>query len=612
MSGLMSRPGLRVLSASPGRGVALRRTLLGILALGPLLLSACGGTSSVGSSLVGTPQKGGTLTLLGKGDVDHLDTASAYYTVSYTLERALTRQLVTYPASSDFNQATSLVPDIATEVPSQSNGGISSNGLTYTFHIKNGVKWDTNPPRQVTAQDVVLGFKRLCNPTSPVGAPGYYESTIVGFTDYCEGMLKIQPTVGAIAAYINNHDISGITTQGSNTVVFHLIQPASDFLNIMALPFSSPAPIEYLNYIPDSADFRQHTISDGPYAIVKYDPGTEIDLNRNPVWNPSTDSVRHAYVDHIKVIEGLDQNAVQQQIAAGTADMEWDQPPPTADLAQLLQSHDSRLVLGPPGTLNPYLVFNLQSPNNHGAVQNLKVRQAIEYAVNKVAVGQVYGGPDLNTPASQILMPGDQGYQQFDLYPTPGNQGDPAMARQLLNQAGFPNGLTLKMIYRTNSVHPQVAATLQASLKQAGITLELTPVPPADFYSQYLENPSAAKRGVWDVAAPGWVPDWYGNNGRTMIQPLFDGRTYGPNTTDYGDYNSTAVNADIDAALAASTPAAAATLWHQADMQIMKDAAVVPILAQKTPTFHSSRVENFLFLPSSQNGDITNVWLKGA
>ena len=60
---------------------------------------------------------------------------------------------------------------------------------------------------------------------------------------------------------------------------------------------------------------------------------------------------------------------------------------------------------------------------------------------------------------------------------------------------------------------------------------------------------------MWDISEPGWVPDWYGNNGRSFIEPLFDGRKYGPNSVDYGDYNSPAVNALIDQALATERPA---------------------------------------------------------
>src|SRR5579883_2205171 len=386
-------------SSRRGRAWRTRSGIMALAAALGLAVAACGGGTTTGPTSSGAGHRGGTLVLVGKGDVDHMDTASAYYTVTDMLMRAFTRQLVAYPASNDFKTATTPVADIATQVPTKANGGISADGKTYTFHIKKGVKWDTNPPRQVTAQDVVLGFKRLCNPVNPVGAPSYFEDTIVGFKDYCEPMLKIAGTVDAIRNYIQSHDISGITTKGTDTVIFHLIQPASDFLNIMAMTFSSPAPVEYLNYLPDSAEFQQHTISDGPYRIVKYDLGKEIDLARNPAWDPSTDPIRKAYVDQIKVVEGLDPTASYEQIAAGTADMDWDNPPPTAQLAQLVASHDPRLEVGPPGSLNPYIVFNLQSPNENGALKKLAVRQAIEYAVDKVAVEQVYGGPEFNTPA---------------------------------------------------------------------------------------------------------------------------------------------------------------------------------------------------------------------
>jgi ABC-type transport system substrate-binding protein len=582
----------------------------------PAVLTAIGlVVAACGSSTTGTPTasgtKGGTLLMLGQGDVDHLDTASAYYTASYTLERAYSRQLVSYPTSADQTKAVSIVADIATQVPTKANGGVSADGLTYTFKIKSGVKWDTTPARQVTAADVVLGMKRLCNPVNPVGAPSYYESTIAGFKDFCEpGINLSSSTASAIAAYWQGHDISGITTSGTDTVKFTLTQPASDFINIMGLPFASPAPVEYLQYVPGDDTFNQHVISDGPYKIVKYDPNKEIDLDRNPAWDGSTDSLRAAYVDHIKVTEGLDQNAVQQQIAAGTGDLSFDQVVPTADLAQLLQTKDPRLFVGPPGTFSPYVVFNLQSPSNSGALAKVAVRQALEYAVDKVAIAQFYGGLTINQPATQVLAPVDAGYQKFDLYPTTDSKGDPAKAKTMLAAAGYPNGLTLTMIYRSSGNSPKNAQSIQADMAKAGVTLKLTVVPPAQFYTKYLESADASKRGVWDLAAPGWVPDWFGNNGRSIITPLFDGRTYGPGTTDYGDYNSDATNSAIDSALAASSQTDANKFWHAADMQIMKDAAVIPVLNQQTPVFRSTRVQNFVYFPFSQQADVTNVWLK--
>lgn len=575
------------------------------------LVAACGSgnSGSGGSTASGQPTPGGTLKLLGSGDVDHLDTASAYYTASYTIERADSRQLFSYAATSDTTQATQVVPDIATEIPTTADDGISADGKTYTIHLRAGVKWNTTPARDVTAQDEVLGLKRLCNPVSPVGAPGYYENTIAGMKAYCDGFAKVKGTAAAMAAYIDGHDISGVKATGASTVVFTLTQPANDFLNILALPFASPAPQEYLKYVPDDATFRQHTISDGPYQITKYVANQSIVLAKNPAWDQSSDPLRHQYVDEITVTEGQDAGPVQQQIQAGTADLEWDTPVPTASIPALQAAKDDRLGLYPALDTNPYLVFNLQSPNNTGALGKVAVRQAIEYAIDKVAVGQVYGGPALNTPIGQVIPPGNVGYQQFDPYATTDGKGDPATCKSKLTAAGYPNGLTLTDVYRNAGDHPAVAQTVQADLKQCGITVKLVPSNQGDYYGKYLESPSAAKRGVWDISEPGWVPDWYGNNGRAIIEPLFDGRTYGPNSVDYGDYDNPAVDSLIDQALSATDQTKAAGLWHQADVAIMKDAPIVPFQTQKTALYRSTRVHNAIFFPFSQSYDVTQIWL---
>jgi ABC-type transport system substrate-binding protein len=577
-----------------------------------VVLAACGGSSTTASSSSSGPHRGGILTLVGDGDVDHLDTSSAYSGVTYTIERAFTRQLVTYPATGRASMPTNLVPDIATEVPTAANGGITGGGLTYTYHIKPGVDWDTSPVRQVTAADVVRGIKLLCNPVSPTGAPGYYESTIVGFATYCTNFLKVSPTVSAIKSYVDSNNIPGVVATGTLTVQFHLIEPASDFNNIMSLPFSSPAPVEYLNYLPDSAAFRQHTISDGPYKISTYIPNQKIILTRNPAWKTSTDDVRKAYVNEIEVTEGQDATTVQQELSAGTADMEWDENVPPALLPGLVASHSPGLLIFDAGSLDPYIVINFQSPNEGKATSKLGVRQALEYAVDKAAIEQVNGGTILNKPLSQIITPGNVGYEEFDLYPTPGNFGDPAKAKSLLAAAGYPNGIKLKLIYDNVDPDPQIAQTLQADLAKAGITLELQQVPQDDLYGEYLAEPSDAQRGVWDLALVDWGPDWFGNNGRTTVQPLLEGSTYGPGSSDYGDYNSAAENTLINEALGATSQSAAAGYWHLADVQAMKDAALIPIDVHDHAIFASSAVHNLFIDPYSRVGDVTNVWLSSS
>ncbi|HEX7021610.1 MAG TPA: ABC transporter substrate-binding protein, partial [Trueperaceae bacterium] len=250
----------------------------------------------------GTPQTGGTLHMLGTGDVDYMDPNVSYYSIGYLALRIWSRQLVTYPAEP--GKVTTDVPDIATEIPTVDNGGISKDGLTYKYTIKDGVKWNTNPPRQVTGADVVRGVKRTCNPAQPFGGLPDYETLIAGFQAFCDGFAKVDPkSAKAIADYQNGHQVEGLSVDPSNpnTVVFKLTQPASYFSAMVSMPAFSPAPAEYDQYIPASAELAQHTISDGPYQIASYNPAHEIKFVRNTAWDPKTDDVRKAYVDAIDI-----------------------------------------------------------------------------------------------------------------------------------------------------------------------------------------------------------------------------------------------------------------------------------------------------------------------
>lgn len=579
--------------------------------LSALALAACGNPGGGGTG-PGSSQavKGGTLKLLGTADVDHLDTSSAYYTATYSIERAFTRQLVSYAITSDYQQTLQVTPDVATVLPTTGNGGITDGGKTYTIHLRNGVTWDTSPARQVTAGDFVREFKLLCNPAQPAGAPSYFTSTIAGMKDYCDGFANVDATASAIKQYVDGHSLQGVTAPNDSTIVFHLLNPASDFLNILAMPFSSARPDEYMSYVPDSADLRSHTISDGPYKITSYTANKEIDLARNPHWNQSSDPLRGAYVDKMVITEGLQGQNVQQELQAGTGDVEWDVPAPFQDIPQLVASHDPNLVIGPSGsadvTIN-YLVMNEYT----GPMKNEALRQAAEYAVNKNNIVQIYGGPKIAQPATQMILPGNTGYDAgFNPWPDKGGAGDVAKAKQLMTQAGFPNGVDVKLLYGSNDPNPKVAQSLQASLGQAGFHVTLVPAQQGDFYGNDLENLNYTKAGNWDMAIPGWIPDWMGNNGRTVLQPLFTAP--GNGSTDYGGYDNSKVDDLVSKALSTASASQAGSYWQQADEQIMKDSAAVPLDVQKWPVYHASRVQNCAFDWLDLNCDLVNVWIKGS
>ena len=596
----------------PGSGRRSRRFVAAAAALAVALAVLVATTGVAGARDAGhaaTPTKGGTLKLLGTGDIFNLDTVSAYYTVSSLLERAFTRQLVSYPNAASFLDSIKIVPDIATAVPVKGNG-ISADGKTYTFKLRDGVKWNTTPARAVTAADFVLEFKMLCNPVAPNAAPGYFTSTIVGMKAYCDGFAKVKGTPPAIEAYVKAHPLAGVVAKDPTTLVFKLVSPAPDFLNILAMGFCSARPVEYMKYVPDGAPMRQHMLSDGPYAITKYVPGKSMTLDRNPAWEQSSDPLRHAYVDQISITEGLSSTSVQQQIEAGTGHMEWGIQPPAQDLPRLISSNDKGLILGPSG---PYAVatgYYLAMNEWKGVMQNKLVRQAVATGVNKNAIVQISGGPKVNALTNQMILPGNVGYvDKFNAYPANTGGGNPEAAKALLKKAGYPNGgVAIKELCSTSDPYPRICQSIQSSLNLAGFKVTIVPVTQADFYGKYLTQPSTAKRGVWDIAPPGWIPDWFGNNGRSTLQPIMTAP--GPGASDYSGYDSPVTSALINKALTAPSQAAAAKLWSQANIQTMKDAATVPLNSQKWPVYYSAdHVQGCNFFFFTLSCDPTNVWL---
>jgi len=594
-----------------------RHFLTATICAASLLAASCTNVRGAGAVAdAGPPVRGGVLKIVGSSDVDHLATTSAYASSSIWFVHTFARQLVTYQPSFDWQTAIQLAPDLAETLPSLENGGITKDALVYTFHMRRGVFWNTAPPREVNALDSIRGMKLLCNPVSPTGAPGYYESTIAGMHDYCVAFARVPGTVADIKTFVETHNIAGVEAMDEFTVVFRLNQPTPDFLNLLAMPFASPVPAEYLNYLPDGPEFRQHTISNGPYQITKYTPNRSYRLERNPVWDPQTSPLQPAYVDAIDITLGIDQQLAQLQLEAGSSDISFTDGPPVSELAALLQIGDPGLSVTPSADefVNlSYLVINFAASDNAYPLKKLKVREALAWAIDKQALTQNVGGPQVGSPARQAVMKGVSGFQPGeDSFVTKGDRGDPERAKALLAEAGYPNGISLNLAYAVLSEFPMHAQTLQSSLERAGIHVRLTPYTSGDFWSRVLTDPDNARRGIWDIALTGWFPDWYGpGNGRSVIEPLFDGRHYGRNSTDYGGYNSPEVNAFIDRATSALTSAEAQSAWAAATRKVMADVAIVPLISMKYPRYRSLRTKNCKLSVLGLDCDLTNVWLRG-
>ncbi len=124
---------------------------------------------------------------------------------------------------------------------------------------------------------------------------------------------------------------------------------------------------------------------------------------------------------------------------------------------------------------------------------------------------------------------------------------NPTKAKQMLAAAGYKNGLNLTLLYRPSStVESKMAQTLQSDLTKIGVKVKLLSATPSDFYVKYMEVPSVAKRGVWDLSLAGWGPDWYGDAAVSFFNPLFSGpASYPPQGSNFGFYNNQSVTALI-------------------------------------------------------------------
>ena len=566
------------------------------------------------------PQRyGGTLNMVGISDVAVMDYDIGYYRTDIQVLRLTVRQLYSWPGIP--GHTLTPAPDLATGMPV-----VTDHGLKVTVTVRSGVMWNTSPPRPVTAQDVVRGIKRACNPSLyTFGGMADFESTIKGLTDYCSGYPSAAATSAAVMKdYIESHTVPGITVSG-HSITFALTRPAPWLTGAMTLPPFSAVPIEAEDGLPGSPQVYQHMYSDGPYEITSYTPKKSITFARNPEWKAATDPLRKAYVNAINVDETGNQATIYQEMATGSPSlgMSFDALVPPAAYPQLLglMRSGSHLVnLGGTYGSNPYLVFNTVSPGNGGALGKVAVRQALCYGIERSQLIKTLGGTAVNIPLTHVLPPGTGGAQDvpsgYNPYPY-----NPGKARSMLAAAGFTasHPLRLKLLYRSDSQGNTKAFTNIASQLDALGSVGVTGVPTnqSDFYGKYLlvptsaSNPAPAYRGTWDLALPAFGPDWYGNSAVTWFNTLFSspGGFVANGGFNVGYLRDTAVNHSISQALSQPAAAQADVYWAKADEEVMQAAAIYPITEPLLLAEHAPYVHNAVYMTQWENFDPANVWL---
>ena len=554
-----------------------------------LVASACddGGDGGAGDPRPTRGVKRGTLRVHSLTDVDALDPGVAYATFDSALLRGMVREL--YSFDTRLTGERSLVP-----VPDLADGPylLSDDGRTYTFRIRRGVRYASPVDREVKAADFIYAVERQLDPDQPPpGSPNPYARLISGADDFAAGRAG---------------SISGMKARDSHVLEITLDRPASDFPSILTLPFFSPVPEEFASKFALGEEYAQRVVASGPYKLDQYTPGRRIELVRNENWDPRTDPLRSAWVDKVDVTIGRSEAEIQEAIEdQGDADLNLDAvPPPVGDLQRL--SDDPalarRLAVETTGCVH-YLTMQMDA----GPTRELAVRKAVNFAIDRQAVVLAIGGAYAGAPASTVLSPTLAGYSAFDLYPSQDAAGDPDKARELLAEAGYPDGVTLTYVGRSEPRWKALYEVLESSLGRAGIKLEPTFYDGLDAYNKSLRL--RAKREEHHLGAARWCPDVPGNGARS-VGVLLDGRLITPTANNnYGSYDNPKVNQLIDQAYGARDEQAGTALWGQIDRLVMEDAAWAPLVYDRETFFWSSRVRNWTFTPWLSNPDITNLWL---
>ncbi|MDH6574524.1 ABC transporter substrate-binding protein [Kitasatospora sp. MAP5-34] len=518
------------------------------------LTAACGAgggkSSSAAAAFDPATCQGGTLTVLNHRGQGNFDPAELYTSGGGKVPTLVFRTLTTRDHTTDGPDSAKVVPDLATDT-----GKPNQDATVWTYHLKPGLKFEDGSP--IKSADVKYGVERSFAPELP-GGPPYLRDWLVGGEVY-QGPYK-------------GGDLASIETPDDLTIVFELRKPEGDF------PFLATA--TQFAPVPKSKDtgtsYQKHPISSGPYKVVSNDGGKTIVLDRNPNWARSADDQRLACPDKVVVNSGLDQSVINQRLAAGTGD---DANAVTSDtnvnasvLARLNSDSalKSRVVTGFFGETQ-YLAFNPKVK----PFDDVRVRQAVSYAIDRESVVNAVGGSSVAKPATTFLP--DQpafGYSPYDYFPA-GQSGDPVKAKELLAQAGYPNGLTITLSHSTvtgDGSGPEVAAAVQEALGKAGITVKLDGTADDDYQTKYQKP--ATEPGLFLAS---WGADW--PSGGPFLAPVFDGRQI---LADGGNYNSfqlndPKVNAEIDAANKLTDQAQAAKAWGGLDAELGKQAYTVPL-----------------------------------
>jgi peptide/nickel transport system substrate-binding protein len=520
------------------------------------LAAACGGG---GSSSTTTSASGGGSTTSGSSSgktfpdfriaydtgIDFLDPGLSYTVQGWEIMWNVYLPLLGYKHVNGPDGAT-LVPYLAQDMPT-----VSADGKTYTLTLRKGLTYSDGTA--IKASDFAATIERDYKIDSP--GVGFF-GNIVGADSYSK---------------TKKGHISGITTDdATGKITIKLNAPQGDFNYILATEFAAPVPANS----PQKDTSTNPVPATGPYMISSYKPNKSVLVVRNPKFDASAfgGNVPSGNPDKMTIDIIGDPGVALTRTLNGTDDYDFQQPP--ADrLAELQAKNADQIKVYTPANTYYYFMNNRVAP-----FDNVKVRQAVNFAINREALVRIYGG--LATPTENVLPPTYPQYKKLNLYPY-----NLAKAKQLIKDAGATGAdVTVWTSNNTSRNAPQAGAYLQDVLKSIGLNAKLKQINAAVYWTTVGNQSTKAQIGF---------ADWYQDYPHPLdwFDVLLNGdRITETHNNNYSNFDDPAVNAKI--AELKKQSGLSSTInngWADVDKMVMEKAGWAPYVnVQGIDTFSSS------------------------
>lgn len=553
--------------------------------LAAAVVAGCGGsggdsetTSTAAVSPASGQHRGGELVMLSKAAADTGD-PQVNYSIQFTQLFAVTFDgLVAFAKTGD-GVGERIVPDVATEVPKPTDGG-----KTWKFTIRRGIRFSTG--EELTPKDVKASFERIFKVKGPTAG------TFYGAIDGADQCLR-KPSQCSLDRGIE-------VDPKAWTVTFHLTRPDSEFLQRLAVWFASVLPADAP--AKDIGTSVRRLPSTGPYVWKQYEPTKQVVLERNPHFKQwSAEAQPEGFVDRIVVKYGLQPSDQVTAVANGQGDYTFD-PIPSDRLNEISTKYAEQVHVNQASAVWYWSLNTLIPP-----FDNVKARQAVNYAFDRNSAVLAYGGPRLARPTCQILPPGYPGYVRYCPYAKADGGPDLEKARQLVEESGT-KGAAIDVVPSNIPMQERMGEYMATLLRQLGYRPRLKALDDGIQYSfvQNTKNKVGAALELWsqDYTAPSDFLDVLLSCG--AFHPNSDAS---PNIGGFCDKGIDAQMREAEQLQLAGKVDEANAVWARVDRAMTDQAPWVSLFTPNNVDFVSTRLggynwsATFLMLPS-------RVWVR--